>query len=178
MRMGADETARRGGAATDITIRRLAGESEAAACAEMMASSEPWITLGRDYAASYRLISDTTKEVYLAAAGDQIAGCIVLNLHGAFVGYIQSVCVAPGRRGAGVGTALVQFAERRIFRLAPNVFICVSSFNQRARRLYERLGYTVVGELHDYIIAGASEILLRKTIAPLAGWAPPGDTAL
>jgi ribosomal protein S18 acetylase RimI-like enzyme len=44
---------------------------------------------------------------------------------------------------------------------------CVSSFNHGARRLYERLGYHVVGELTDYIVEGYSEILLRKTRGPL-----------
>jgi hypothetical protein len=43
----------------------------------------------------------------------------------------------------------------------------VSSFNPDARRLYERLGYSVVGELKDLIVPGHSEILLRKTLGPL-----------
>jgi [ribosomal protein S18]-alanine N-acetyltransferase len=47
----------------------------------------------------------------------------------------------------------------------------VSSFNQGARRLYERLGYNVVGELTDYIVEGHSEILLRKTVGPMATFA-------
>ena len=153
---------------TDTTIRPLATESEAAVCAEMMAHMEPWITLGRDYTVTYQSITDTTKEVYVAITQNQIAGLIVLNLNGAFVGYIQSGCVARDRRGGGIGTTLIQFAEQRIFRHVPNVFLLVSSFNPQAQRLYERLGYTVIGELHDYVIAGASEILLRKTIAPLA----------
>jgi [ribosomal protein S18]-alanine N-acetyltransferase len=45
--------------------------------------------------------------------------------------------------------------------------MCVSSFNQAAGRLYQRLGYTMIGELTDYIVAGHSEILLRKSIGPL-----------
>ena len=44
-----------------------------------------------------------------------------------------------------------------------------------AQRLYERLGYDVVGEFKDYIISGHSEILLRKTIAPLSEY-PQGMT--
>ena len=44
------------------------------------------------------------------------------------------------------------------------------SFNHAARRLYERQGYTVVGELSDYIVEGYSEILLRKTRGPLTGF--------
>jgi [ribosomal protein S18]-alanine N-acetyltransferase len=37
-----------------------------------------------------------------------------------------------------------------------------------SRRLYARLGYQVVGELTDYLVEGHSEILLRKTVGPLA----------
>jgi ribosomal protein S18 acetylase RimI-like enzyme len=48
--------------------------------------------------------------------------------------------------------------------------MCVSSFNTDAQRLYERLGYQRIGELTDYIVAGQSEILLRKTIGPLTGF--------
>jgi ribosomal protein S18 acetylase RimI-like enzyme len=46
--------------------------------------------------------------------------------------------------------------------------MCVSSFNERAQELYERLGYKAVGELKDYIISGHSEILFRKRIGPLS----------
>ena len=63
------------------------------------------------------------------------------------------------------------FAEQRILQVSPNVFMCVSSFNQSARRLYERLGYEVIGELTDYIVQGHSEFLLRKTLGPLTGFA-------
>jgi RimJ/RimL family protein N-acetyltransferase len=36
-----------------------------------------------------------------------------------------------------------------------------------ARRLYERLGYELIGELRDDLVRGSSELLLRKTIGPL-----------
>ena len=42
--------------------------------------------------------------------------------------------------------------------------------NAPAIALYERLGYTIVGELRDYIVHGQSEWLLRKSVAPLADW--------
>lgn len=94
---------------------------------------------------------------------------------GAFVGFIQTVCIDPMRRGQGLGSTLVEFAERRILKVSPNVFMCVSSFNLDARRLYERLGYKVVGELTDYIVRGHSEFFLRKTVGPLTGLAPKAD---
>jgi ribosomal-protein-alanine N-acetyltransferase len=151
----------------DIEVRRLKGMSESEACARMMAESEPWITLERGYDDSLEIIADPSREVYLAAIGDEIAGFVVLEMSGAFVGYVKSICVSPGWRGKGVGGRLMAFAEERIFSEAPNVFLCVSDFNEGARRFYERLGYEVVGELRDYIVPGRSEMLMRKSIAPL-----------
>jgi [ribosomal protein S18]-alanine N-acetyltransferase len=140
-----------------------------------MTESEPWRTLGRDYATSLRVVSDPVKEryvVYVGAETDAIAGFLILNMTGAFVGYIQTVCVAPEWRGRGLGAILIRFAEERIFRETPNVFMTVSSFNSDAQRLYERLGYQRIGELADYIVTGYSEILLRKTIGPLTSFSP------
>ena len=153
--------------AAPVSIRPLETRAEAEACAAMMAATEPWITLRRDYDACLRVMLDETRERYVAYRGGLVAGLLVLNLKGAFVGYIQTVCAAPEFRGTGVGTALVAFAEERIFREHRNVFICVSDFNPGARRLYERLGYRLVGELFDYLVAGHSELLLRKTRGPL-----------
>ena len=160
---------------SDLVIRSLSGRGEAEACARMMAASEPWITLGRDYEASLALLERPDREVYVARADGTVAGFIVLVLQGAFVGYIQTVCVAVERRGGGIGARLVSHAEARIFRESPNVFLCVSSFNPDAWRLYERLGYTLGGELTDYLVAGHSEMLLRKTIGPIGGFAVRGE---
>ena len=146
----------------------LEGSEEAEICARMMAESEPWITLKRNYEDSLEIISDPSREVYLALGDDEILGFVIIEMEGAFVGYIKSIYTAPKWRGKGIGSQLMSYVESRIFREAPNVFICVSGFNEGARRLYERLGYEVVGELKDYIVAGESEILMRKTIAPLS----------
>ncbi|HYO49160.1 MAG TPA: N-acetyltransferase [Chloroflexia bacterium] len=162
-----------------LTFRPLGDEQEVEVCARMMAQSEPWKTLRRDYEMCRRTVSDPTREVYVALTGEdkaEIAGFAILNMKGAFVGYIQTLCVAPERRGQGTGTALLRFAEDRILGEVPNVFMCVSSFNEGAQRLYARLGYTVVGELKDYIVSGHSEILLRKSIAPLSEFRPSPQT--
>lgn len=159
---------------SSIQIRPIQNTNEVEKCARMMANTDPWITLGRDYAACLQSIEHPDKEVYVAvgegADGDEIAGLLVLNMHGAFVGYLQSICVAPQWQNRGVGTRLIAFAEARIFRDVPNVFLCVSSFNPDARRLYERLGYELIGEIKDFMLAGYSEFLLRKTLGPTAGY--------
>lgn len=151
------------------TISPLSSTDDARVCARMMADSEPWLTLGRSYDRALAIIQDPSREVFvLRYDGREIGGFLVLCMVGAFVGYIQTVCIHPERRGEGLGTRLVQFAEERILSRFPNVFMCVSSFNHDARRLYERLGYRLVGELTDYIVAGHSEYLLRKTVGPLS----------
>ena len=152
----------------ELTITPMETEAEARSCAHLMATSEPWLTLGRGFEDSLRVVRDQTREVHLAREGDEIVGFVILCMTGAFVGYIQTICIHAGCRGLGLGSRLVAFAEQRILRESPNVFMCVSSFNHDALRLYERLGYRVVGELTDYIVQGHSEILLRKTVGPLA----------
>lgn len=145
------------------TLRRLESLEEANWCAELMSSSEPWRTLGRSFAASLDIIRDATRETYVAMSGDERVGFVILSVVGPFMGYLQTLCIIPERRGEGLGSALLELAEERIFSVSPNVFLCVSSFNHDARRLYERSGYVYVGELADYLVEGYSELLYRKT---------------
>jgi [ribosomal protein S18]-alanine N-acetyltransferase len=161
-------------AAHELSITAIETDAEARICARLMADSEPWVTLGRSYEASLRIVRDPTREVYVARDGREIVGFVILCMTGAFIGYVQTICIHPDRRGQGHGSRLVEFAEQRILRESPNIFMCVSSFNHEARRLYERLGYRVVGELTDYIVQGHSEILLRKTLGPLTTFTPEG----
>jgi [ribosomal protein S18]-alanine N-acetyltransferase len=155
-----------------LSISPLAEAADAEACARLMAQSEPWLTLGRSYETSLRIVRDPTREVYVARDELGMAGFLILCLVGPFVGYIQTVAVQPDRRGQGLGTKLIRFAERRILGEFRNVFMCVSSFNLNARRLYAKLGYAEIGELADYIVHGHSEILLRKTTGPLSPAGP------
>jgi ribosomal protein S18 acetylase RimI-like enzyme len=151
----------------ELEIGRLHGDTEARACAEMMATSDPWVFLGRTFEQCLARVTNPAGEVWVAREDSIARGFIILLLQGAFVGYIQVVCVAADARGSGVGSKLVAFAEERIFRDFPNVFLCVSSINPRARQLYERLGYKLVGELDDYLVRGYSEFLMRKSVGPL-----------
>ena len=152
-------------------IRPLASADDAHWCATLMASSEPWLTLGRSYAQSRALVDAPDREVHIAIGDDeQRLGFVVLVLHGAFTGYLQSIAVAEHCRGEGVGSALLDFTESRIAQISPNVFLCVSSFNPDARRLYERRGYHVIGTIPDYVVTGHDELLMRKTTGPWCGF--------
>jgi ribosomal-protein-alanine N-acetyltransferase len=154
------------GEMASVEIQKLQNPDDAEWCAQVMTSSEPWMTLGRSYQQSLRIITDSSREVYLCLVEGAAAGFVILNMTGAFVGYIQTICIAPEYRSKGVGSRLLEFAEHRIFKESPNVFICVSSFNDRAHRLYERAGYETIGELSNYLVKGHSEILMRKSLGP------------
>ena len=153
-------------------MRPLSGEPEARFCAGFMVASEPWVTLGLTFDQAVQRLTDPTREVHVATVNGQIVGVLILHLSGPLNGYLQTIAVHPDWRCRGIGTRMIEWAEERIFRQSPNVFLCVSSFNTHAQELYERLGYQRVGELSDFLVKGASEILMRKTRGPLLGFTP------
>jgi len=132
-----------------------------------MAASEPWITLQRSYKASLKILTNPLREVYMAVAKSEVIGFIILQMEGTFTGYIQTVAVKEEWRRQGIGSRLIAFAERKIFSKKPNVFMCVSSFNKKAQKLYRRLGYEKSGVIKNFIVNGYDEILMRKTIGSL-----------
>ena len=132
--------------------------------------SEPWITLQVPRETALAAVTDSAKEVYVVRDANGISGFMVLNMRGLLTGYIQILCVRPDRRGQGLGSQLIRWAEDRILRDSPNVFICVSSFNAGARRLYERLGFQPVGVLRELAVPGHDELLLRKTRGTWSGF--------
>ena len=148
-------------------IRSTSEENLLDCCALLMSQSEPWITLKRNLENCREAMRGEYKEVYVATEEGKLHGFIVLQMAGVFKGYIQSIFVTPEARGTGLGSALIQFAEERIFSVSPNVFMLVSAFNDRAAQLYQRLGYEKIGTLRNFVIAGYDEFLLRKTIGPL-----------
>lgn len=137
-----------------------------------MAGSEPWLTLRRGCAATLALVRNPAKQCYLARVDGRRAGVLVLDARAPLGGYLQAICVSPEFRGSGVGAQLVRWAEATLFAAQPNVLLCVSSFNTGAIRFYRRLGYKTVGRLRDYVVPGHDEILLRKTLGPLATSTP------
>jgi ribosomal protein S18 acetylase RimI-like enzyme len=93
--------------------------------------------------------------VLLAEVEGRVVGQIIVQLgtghpavtDGAATGYLHALRVRPEHRGHGVGTSLIQEAEgelrRRGFR---QVAIAAAKENPRARKLYERLGYSRIAD--------------------------------
>ena len=133
--------------------------------ADLMAVSEPWITLGTIREHCLKVCRDPEYRVFAAHLDGKWSGSIILHPRGlASSPYIKSVVVANASRSRGVGASMVAFAEDFFRKDSKHIFLCVSSFNTRARTFYERLGYHRVGEFNDYVIEGESEVLYYKRI--------------
>ncbi len=133
------------------------------ACNAITAASEPWNTLQErvDFLKYLAL-----KQAYVCTIGDAPAGFILFTPEPVFArgGYVRAVGVDPAMRRQGVGGRLLAFAETRIARKCPNVYLCVSSFNRRGQSFYKSLGYTRVGKLPGLIVPDASEYIFWKKL--------------
>jgi ribosomal protein S18 acetylase RimI-like enzyme len=132
--------------------------------AALLAGQEPWITLGVSRETCLRNCTDPDLQLHIAHAGPHRCGILLIHPKG-FAGspYIKSIATDPALRNTGAGLVMMHFAEEHYGQLTGHLALCVSSFNGRARSFYKRLGYVEVGELKDYIMTGASEIIMVKT---------------
>jgi ribosomal protein S18 acetylase RimI-like enzyme len=165
-----------------VKVRRLRTD-DVEVCARIVAGDPLWrrygLTLPRArrafrwalaQARRGRTTARAAGEVAVAAEGHHVLGFIWFHLDGTFYhsGYVRWIGVAPQARGLGVGRRLMAYAEERILRSGPNVFLLVSDFNRRAQTFYRRQGYAKIGAIPDYVVPGITEHLFRKTRGPVA----------
>ena len=66
-----------------LKIQKLQTQDEAAECARIMSTSEPWITLERTYEKCLMILNDKTREVHVAYKDEELIGFIILIMQGA-----------------------------------------------------------------------------------------------
>jgi ribosomal protein S18 acetylase RimI-like enzyme len=82
--------------------------------------------------------------------------------------YLELLAIFPEFQGRGLGTRVLAWMEQEAIRHeARNLWVCASSFNDSALRLYERNGFRQVARLRGLVEDSCDEILLRKY--PLGG---------
>lgn len=142
-----------------------ASEEERNWAADLLSVSEPWTILGVTHEQWQKNCRDPEYKVYVGHLDHKPVGVVILDLRGmASSPYIKSITISPEFRNRNLGAELLLYAENIARAYNKNIFLCVSSFNTRARIFYENLGYQVVGELKDFIILGESEIIMHKRL--------------
>jgi len=107
------------------------------------------------------LLAARTTESFATRAGERVGDTTVAEIGGAVAGFVmvvddevEQVYVAAGHRGSGVAGALLAEAERQVKAGGHDrAWLAVVAGNARARRFYERSGWTDDGPF-DYIAAG------------------------
>jgi len=150
-----------------LEIRPPQNDGEIAAAVAVLAGTDPWKTLGMDAGMIEKGIRDPWNDTFLVLHDREVVGVAVIQMNGACTGYLKNLAVKENWRNQHVGSLLMDFIEKRIFSVHPNVFLCVSSFNEAAKRFYLRRGYHEIGVLTDYLIEGYDEVFMRKTRGPI-----------
>jgi len=157
-----------------VTVRDARGDDYVWA-ATLMSSSDPWVTLRRDFDNCLRACTSQLDALEIAEVGGERCGFVLVRPAGvAGAPYIVSIAVAGTHRSQGVGAALLAHVEQAFRTRSRHLFLCVSSFNPRARQFYERHGFMAIGTLRDFIIEGADEILMHKPLGHAGSPAPMG----
>jgi len=134
---------------------------------------EAWIKseLGRvyyssdEYLTSCLLESINQKQIYIALdESNNCLGYICIVFRGAFYEfpYCRSLAVKENYRGKGIGSALLKYYEQIGFLNFKKLFILVSDFNHRAKKLYEKMGYIQIGMVPDLFKKGIAEYIMVK----------------
>jgi len=149
-----------------VAFRIAAAEGEDGEwAARLMAASDPWITLGRGLDHCRAACGRPECVMFVARAGAERCGFALVNPRGVSgAPYLAALAAAPAWRSRGAGATLLDYCERHAALTSRHFFLCVSSFNTRAQAFYARHGYRQVGQFDDYVIDGASELLLYKRV--------------
>ncbi len=105
------------------------------------------------------------KEIYIAMdMNDQFLGYIWIDLTGVFstFPYVRSIAVNKNYRGQGIGKKLLSFFEELGFKQSSKLFLLVSDFNTRAKKLYTELGYQEMAVIPNLFKPEISEFLMMK----------------
>jgi ribosomal protein S18 acetylase RimI-like enzyme len=107
---------------------------------------------------------DVGESVIVARRSGRAVGFAWWSPRGAFARspYLRLLVVAAHASGSGAGAALMRAVESAAFADARDLFLLVTRENAHARRFYARRGFVEVGEIHDYVVPGVDEIVMRK----------------
>jgi ribosomal protein S18 acetylase RimI-like enzyme len=144
------------------TMKHLQG------CTEALFDSEIGATYFSTAQSAEAFLQQGLAKGEIFVATDEQGACvgyIWFTLGGAFYRfpYLLNIAVKKELRGRGIGKKLLAIFEEQGFAKSSKVFLLVSDFNARAKRLYQAIGYKEVGVIPDLIKQGVAEHIMMKS---------------
>ena len=141
-------------------------DAQALAVAEMLAVSEPWLSLNFSAAslAGYLSREDAALRRYLVSVDGEVAGVICVRHPWLRGPYIELLGVSPSQRGKGIGRQVLAWVEVEARIESKNLWVLTSSFNHQAQKFYQSLGFSPIGPIQGLVSPEHDEILLRKVL--------------
>ena len=151
----------------DLTLAPLTADN-ASKLGEVLAAIPPWSVIGFPAERLTRGLmreEPSVKRFEVLAADRGLAGLIVIQhpfLHGP---YLQLLAVLPGFQGRTIGVRLLRWMEAEARKAETRqLWLCVSTFNERARAFYERFGFEAVAVLDKLATGASDEVFMRKRL--------------
>lgn len=125
---------------------------------------QPPLRFGRGY--MHQLVSSSNAATWIAEEDGGAVGFGLVewaNESGRMVGYIQTLEVAPDKRGQGVGGELLRLIEGSARAAdAQLIWLHVDAENANAIRLYEAHGYLCEGQKANYYARSRDALIYAK----------------
>ena len=150
----------------DFALRPLSAGS-AQSLGEALAAMPPWSVIGYPADRLIRALKDPQPTIkrFEALAGAELAGIIVIQDPFLYGPYLKLIALLPRFQGQGSGLRLLQWMEAEARKAeARQLWLCVTTFNTRARAFYERFGFEAVGLLEKLSTDASDELLMRKRL--------------
>lgn len=80
-------------------------------------------------------------KMYLIANNGKYVGFVHLGSRGNKTDWLEDLFVLPEHRGQGIGSHAIRLAEKIVGQYSDSLYIEAAARNERAIRLYRRLGY-------------------------------------
>ena len=140
----------------------------AATLAPQLATIEPWVRLGTTSPDLERLFLCATRpgrQGWCIRVDEQAAGAMIVEHNWLLGPYLMHLSVAPAYQRQGLARRSLGWWET-VARGhgARNLWLCVSSFNDPAKALYQAKGFRQVGVLDNLLVEGFDEVLMRKRL--------------
>lgn len=131
-----------------------------------IAAMDPWrkLAISAHSLTGQLLDPDDHVRKFAICVGKRCAGAGVLRSPWLYGPYVALLALLPAYQGRGIGSGVLRHIEDEARPFGRNIWVCVSSFNEDARRFYERNGFEHVGALPDLLCHGFTELLMRKQL--------------